>query len=200
MDWGFDCRLRHRPGPGAKRVAHSGIGPQSCCSCDDGKAGHAACGSGQMKRLAKLVILPFVVVLLMGADNQEARFQNLGGKIMCTCSCSQMLLKCNHVGCPNSDQMIRELRANVNKTKNDEAVLNWFRTKWGVTAVVEPSTHGFELLAWILPAAGLGLGLMLVVLLIRNWRMRPATVAAGDMNLDPDLECLPARARRETEL
>ena len=153
-----------------------------------------------MKKILHSFLLPCVLVLLMGADNKEARFQNLGGKIMCTCSCSQMLLKCNHVGCPNSDQMIRELRANVNKTKNDEAVLNWFRTKWGVTAVVEPSTHGFELLAWILPAAGLGLGLMLVVLLIRNWRMRPATVAAGDMNLAPDLEALRARARRETEL
>ena len=153
-----------------------------------------------MKKILQSVLLPCALVLLMGADNKEARFQNLGGKIMCTCSCSQMLLKCNHVGCPNSDQMIRELRANVNKTTNDEAVLNWFRTKWGVTAVVEPSTHGFELLAWILPAAGLGLGLMLVVLLIRNWRMRPATVAAGDMNLAPDLEMLRARARRETEL
>jgi len=153
-----------------------------------------------MKKILQSLLLPCALVLLMGADNKEARFQNLGGKIMCTCSCSQMLLKCNHVGCPNSDQMIRELRANVNKTPDDEAVLNWFRTKWGVTAVVEPSTHGFELLAWILPAAGLGLGLMLVVLLIRNWRMRPATVAAGDMNLAPDLEALRARARRETEL
>ncbi|MCU1220238.1 MAG: hypothetical protein JWN42_1435 [Candidatus Angelobacter sp.] len=153
-----------------------------------------------MKKILQSLLLPFALVLLMGADNQEARYQNLGGKIMCTCSCSQMLLKCNHVGCPNSDQMIRELRANVNKSANDEAVLNWFRTKWGVTAVVEPSTHGFELLAWILPAAGLGLGLMLVVLLIRNWRMRPATVAAGDMNLAADLEALRARARRETEL
>jgi cytochrome c-type biogenesis protein CcmH len=153
-----------------------------------------------VKKILKALLLPCVLVLLMGADNKEARFQNLGGKIMCTCSCSQMLLKCNHVGCPNSDQMIRELRANVNKTPDDEAVLNFFRTKWGVTAVVEPSTHGFELLAWILPAAGLGLGLLLVVLLIRNWRMRPATVAAGDMNLAPDLESLRARARRETEL
>jgi cytochrome c-type biogenesis protein CcmH len=153
-----------------------------------------------VKKIFQSLLLPCALVLLMGADKQEARYQNLGGKIMCTCSCSQMLLKCNHVGCPNSDQMIRELRANVNKTQNDEAVLNWFRTKWGVTAVVEPSTHGFELLAWILPAAGLGLGLILVVLLIRNWRMRPATAAAGDMNLAPDLEVLRARARRETEL
>jgi cytochrome c-type biogenesis protein CcmH len=153
-----------------------------------------------VKKILQSLLLPLALVLLMGADNQEARYQNLGGKIMCSCGCSQMLLKCNHVGCPNSDQMIRELRANVNKTSNDETVLNWFRTKWGVTAVVEPSTHGFELLAWVLPAAGLGLGLLLVVLLIRNWRMRPATVAAGDMNLAPDLEALRARARRETEL
>lgn len=153
-----------------------------------------------MKKVLKALLLPCALVLLMGADNQEARFQNLGGKIMCTCSCAQMLLKCNHVGCPNSDQMIRELRANVSRTKDDEAVLNWFRTKWGVTAVVEPSTHGFELLAWVLPAAGLGLGLLLVVLLIRNWRMRPAPVAAADVNLAPDLEALRARARRETEL
>jgi cytochrome c-type biogenesis protein CcmH/NrfF len=153
-----------------------------------------------VKKIFQSLLLPCTLVLLMGADKQEARYQNLGGKIMCTCSCSQMLLKCNHVGCPNSDQMIRDLRTNVNKTSNDEDVLNWFRTKWGVTAVVEPSTHGFELLAWVLPAAGLGLGLLLVVLLIRNWRMRAAPVAMADMNLAPDLEVLRARARRETEL
>ena len=153
-----------------------------------------------MKRLAQLLILPFMVVLLMGADNQEARYQNLGGKIMCSCGCAQMLLKCNHVGCPNSDEMIRELRANVQSSRNDEEVLNWFRTKWGVTAVVEPSTHGFELLAWVLPAAGLGLGLLLVILLIRNWRLRSAPVAMTDLNLAPELEAMRARARRETEL
>jgi cytochrome c-type biogenesis protein CcmH/NrfF len=153
-----------------------------------------------VKRLAQLLGLPCMVVLLMGADNQEARYQNLGGKIMCTCSCSQMLLKCNHVGCPNSDTMIRELRANVQSSRNDEEVLNWFRTKWGVTAVVEPSTHGFELLAWVLPAAGLGLGLLLVLLVIRSWRLRSAPVAMTDLNLAPELEAMRARARRETEL
>ena len=153
-----------------------------------------------MKKLMNALLLPCALVLLMGADNQEARFQNLGGKIMCSCGCAQMLLKCNHVGCPNSDQMIRELRANVNSNKSDEEVLNWFRKNWGITAVVEPSTHGFELLAWVLPAAGLGLGLLLVLVLIRSWKMRPAPVAAADLNLAPDLEALRARARKETEL
>jgi len=153
-----------------------------------------------MKWFARLFFLPIALVVLMGADNQEARFQNLGGKIMCTCSCDQMLLKCNHVGCPNSARMIRELHANVQSTSNDEEVLNWFRKTWGVTAVVEPSTHGFELFAWILPPLGLGIGLLVVLLVIRNWKMRTAPVPPADLNLDPHLENLRARAHRETEV
>ena len=153
-----------------------------------------------MKRGAGLLILPLMAVLLMGADNQEARYRKLGSKIMCTCGCAEMLLQCDHVGCPNSDRMTHQLRANVQTMSNDEEVLDWFRNTWGVTAVVEPRTHGFELLAWVLPAAGLGLGLLLVVVLIRTWKMRPAPVAAADVHLAPDLEALRDRARRETEI
>jgi cytochrome c-type biogenesis protein CcmH/NrfF len=153
-----------------------------------------------VKRIVRLLLLPCMALLLMGADNQEARYQNIGGKIMCSCGCAQMLLKCNHVGCPNSDQMIRELRTNVQNNRSDEQILNWFRSNWGVTAVVEPSTHGFELLAWVLPAAGLGIGLLVVVVLIRNWRLRPVPVNMADINLGPELESMRARARKETEL
>jgi cytochrome c-type biogenesis protein CcmH/NrfF len=152
-----------------------------------------------MKRLLQLLLLP-CVVLLMGADNQEVRFQKLGDKIMCTCSCAQMLLKCNHVGCPNSDRMRRELRANVNSTSNDEEVLNWFRRNWGVTAVVVPATHGFELSAWIIPWAVGVLGLLLVIFLIRSWKVSSAPIPAADLNLDPHLEALRARAQKETEI
>ena len=35
-----------------------------------------------MKKVLKFLLLPCALVLLMGADNQEARFQNLGGKII----------------------------------------------------------------------------------------------------------------------
>src|SRR5579864_9063108 len=155
----------------------------------------------------------------MGADSNEARFQRLGDKIMCTCSCAQMLLKCNHVGCPNSARMIFELRTlvsdrtlgpgtglgaegqtNAQSSRSDEEVLNWFRKNWGVTAVVEPSSHGFELIAWVLPPMGLGLGLLLVIVLVRSWRLRTAPVAPADLNLNPELESFRARAHQETEI
>ena len=153
-----------------------------------------------MKRIVRLLLLSCMALLLMGADNQEARYQKLGSKIMCTCGCAQMLLQCNHVGCPNSDRMTHQLRANVQTMSNDEQVLDWFRSTWGVLAVVEPRTHGFELLAWVLPAAGLGMGLLAVVVVIRKWRLRPVPVDMADINLGPELESMRARARKETEL
>jgi cytochrome c-type biogenesis protein CcmH/NrfF len=151
-----------------------------------------------MKSLARILALCCALMLLMGADN--ARFDNLGGKIMCTCGCGQMLLKCNHVGCPNSEKMIRQLRTQVATTDSDEAVLQFFRDQWGVTAVVEPGRHGFELLVWVLPFAGLGLGLFLVIVIVRRWRLKPEEIKPAEVKLDPHLEALRARARQETEI
>ena len=152
-----------------------------------------------MKRLGEILLLCYMVVLLMGADNDEARYQKLGHKIMCTCgSCTYLLLECNHVGCPNSERMSHELRANLQQ-KSDEEVLQWFRETWGVTAVVEPRKHGFESLVWVLPVAVLVFGFLIVGIVIRYWR-RPALSATSAVRLDPKLEALRERARRETEI
>lgn len=153
-----------------------------------------------MKRAVRL--LAFFLILagpLMAADN-NARYENLGSKIMCTCGCGQMLLKCNHVGCPNSEKMIHQLRTQVAATDNDDQVLNFFRREWGVTTVVEPGRHGFELLAWILPFAGLALGIALLAIVVHRWRSRPQEARAAEVKLDPHLEAHRARARQETEI
>jgi len=151
-----------------------------------------------MKRVARLLILSCALTLLLGADN--SRYEKVGGKIMCTCGCAEMLLKCNHVGCPNSDTMIRQLRSQLQASPNDADVLNFFRRTWGITAVVEPGTHGFELLIWVLPPLVLGLGLLLVILVVRKLRLRASPADAGEITLDPHLEALRQRARRETEV
>ena len=153
-----------------------------------------------MKRALLAVLLALASLSLLGADASPDRYNTVGGKIMCTCGCGEMLLKCNHVGCPNSDTMIRQLRANLQQFPNDDDVLQWFRKQWGVTAVVEPATHGFELLAWLLPILGFLVGMGLLSLIIRNWRMRPAAVSAADARLDPRLEAMRLRARKETEI
>jgi cytochrome c-type biogenesis protein CcmH/NrfF len=90
--------------------------------------------------------------------------------------------------------------ASIQPVSDDTEVLNWFRRTWGVTAVVEPGTQGLELWSWILPPLALALGLLLVVITVRRWRRRPAHASAQDVVLDPHLEALRDRARRETEI
>jgi len=153
-----------------------------------------------VKRLGEILLLCCALVLLMGADSQDARFEQLGSKIMCTCSCAQMLLKCNHVGCPNSAKMIGQLHAQVAQQSDDEKVLQWFRETWGVTAVVEPATHGFELLVWVVPPVVAALFLALVIVIIMVWRSRKPPTLPGDRVPDPHLDALRARARQETEI
>jgi cytochrome c-type biogenesis protein CcmH/NrfF len=153
-----------------------------------------------MKRLAHISVLVTALLLLLGADNDTTRYNNVGGKIMCTCGCAEMLLKCDHVGCQNSDRMIRDLKANLLTQPKDDDVLQWFRDNWGTIAVVEPRTHGLDLLAWIMPPAALVLGLGLVLIVVRTWRLRPAQAAAGDVALSPQLEAFRARARKDTEI
>lgn len=94
--------------------------------------------------------------------------------------------------------MIRQLRAAVNNYSNDEDVLNFFRKSYGMTVVVAPSTHGFELTIWIMPLVLAAIGLMLLVIINRRWRSRAAPV--GVVQLDPGLEDLKYRARKETEI
>ncbi|HLY98598.1 MAG TPA: cytochrome c-type biogenesis protein CcmH [Candidatus Angelobacter sp.] len=154
-----------------------------------------------MKKFAQVTVMAVALIFITGADNSDqARVNKIGSKIMCTCGCGQMLLQCNHVGCPNSGPMIRQLQANVQKSSSDEDVLKWFRDNWGVTAVVEPASHGFELLAWIMPPAALALGLGLIILVVRNWKRRMVSAAIAGVPVDPQIEAFRSRARRETEL
>jgi len=149
-----------------------------------------------MKKLFKALLLPCALVLLMGADNQEARYQNLGGKIMCSCGCAQMLLKCNHVGCPDSPVQLAELRTAINTGMTDQQVLDSFAAKYGNTVLAAPRTHGFDLVAWIAPFAVLAAALLGTVLLVRHWSVGKKEVAQQAST--PEMDAIHDRIRRET--
>lgn len=152
-----------------------------------------------MKRITlALLLCVSLTALADDAARFNERYNDLGVKVQCTCGCGQELIKCNHVGCPNSDAMIRQLRAALNNFSNDDDVLNFFRRNYGTTAVIIPGTHGFELTIWVVPPVLVVLSFFLVSFLIRRWRQR--MVPVGIINLDPRLEELKLRARRETEL
>ncbi|HEX6502182.1 MAG TPA: cytochrome c-type biogenesis protein CcmH [Terriglobales bacterium] len=154
------------------------------------------------KRAAQIVLLSFAILALMGAGDEESRFQSLGHHMMCVCGCGQILLECNHVGCQYSDRMRTELMAALDRGDNDDLVLQAFVQKYGTTVIAAPTTTGFNRVAWIMPFLALILGLVATALIVRAWKDRPAPAAPGGVVpvTGPELDTFRRQAREETEL
>src|SRR5256885_12013198 len=101
------------------------------------------------KRFVSAFLLLLLVLPLTGAGTD--RFNSLGHRMMCSCGCGQILLECNHVGCPRSDGMSNELAAGLQRGDSDDLVLQAFVQKYGATILAAPTTTGFNRVAWVMP-------------------------------------------------
>ncbi len=94
------------------------------------------------KRWLQSAAIGLLAIVMLGAADSSNRFGRLGHEMMCVCGCGQILLECNHVGCPDSDRMIGELRQQVASGGGDTAILNWFSAKYGPTVLAAPIRGG----------------------------------------------------------
>ncbi len=147
------------------------------------------------------IAIAIVCIGLMGAaPSPEARFNDLGHKLMCKCGCNQILLECNHVGCSYSTKMRDQLTAGIQRGESDDLILQDFVQEYGATVLSAPPQKGFNMVAWIMPFVALVAGLTLVTVIVRKWNFRLAP-AVGAQNLPPQqMDEFRRRAREETEL
>jgi cytochrome c-type biogenesis protein CcmH len=153
-------------------------------------------------KIAQTLLLCAAVFALLGSSDPATRFNEIGHQMMCICSCNQILLECNHVGCPASDGMRNELMASVTRGDSDSLVEQGFVQKYGPTVLAAPTTKGFDRAAYIIPFVALILGFGLIVLVIRAWKNRPApALADGSRPIrGTELEQFRDQARKETDL
>jgi cytochrome c-type biogenesis protein CcmH len=155
-----------------------------------------------LRRFLHCAVLALAAFAFTGAGDPARRFTELGHQMMCICSCNQILLECNHVGCPSSDGMRNELMAAVSRGDSDSLVEQSFVQKYGPTVLAAPTTTGFDRTAWVVPFVALALGLMLVVLVIRSWKNRPAPALADGLHpvRGAELEQFRDQAGKDTDL
>lgn len=118
------------------------------------------------------IVCCLAIVMLGAGDTSEKRYERVGHNMMCACGCGQILLECNHVGCPDSARMIGELHEQLAAGGSDKTVLNWFVEKYGATILAAPLRGGFDNVAWITPIALFLAAILGTALIIRIWKSR----------------------------
>lgn len=154
------------------------------------------------QRWLQAVAACVMAVVMLGADNPEGRFNRLGHNMICMCGCGQILMECNHVGCPVSPKMLAELQTKISAGLPQERIFDWFVAKYGAVVLAAPSRGGFDRVAWIMPFAVTLMATLGTAVLVRLWtRRRRDQVALAGPQVPGTLEhsSVRDRIRRETE-
>jgi len=151
-------------------------------------------------------------MLPLHVDAQKTeRAKVLGEKLMCMCGCGQILTQCNHINCPSSAPMLKELDQHVASGEADNLVIQDFIQEYGEKVLSAPPSTGFNSIAWYIPGVAFALGLGIVLVIIRMWRQRdvhrlasasaapaPAATLASEVR-NVQLERARRQADKETE-
>jgi cytochrome c-type biogenesis protein CcmH/NrfF len=88
-----------------------------------------------------------------------------------------------------ANQMKAEVARRIALCQTEKQILDAMVAQFGPAVLSEPQTHGFDLLAWVLPIGGILLGALAIAGGAVYWsRNRASTTAPRDVVLDPDDE------------
>ena len=166
-----------------------------------------------LKRGVQAALLCVVMVVMLCAG--RSRYDRLGHEMICTCGCTQILLECNHVGCPVSPVMMDELQTQLAAGGTDVMIENWFEAKYGAIVLASPMRGGFDNVAWITPITVFLLATLGTAGVVWMWRRRTLRLADAARGFggggvlaetsrlapepDPEAAAMRERIRRETE-
>ena len=122
--------------------------------------------------LFALIILcsTFTVTFAAESEEFEARFRELSNELRCP-TCQGLSVKDSEAGFSNSiKDKIHEL---MKLGKTDKEIKEYFIERYGEWILRAPPKKGFNLVLWILPGAGIGIGLLWVMILSKRWVTKP---------------------------
>jgi cytochrome c-type biogenesis protein CcmH len=92
-------------------------------------------------------------------------------------------MNCNHVGCPSREAMLKDIGKRVDQGDSNDGVVEYFIDKYGTSVLSAPPASGFNLTAWVMPFAALGVGLVIAILFLRRFKTAHAPATAGPVDL-----------------
>ena len=129
------------------------------------------------------------------------RVRQLGEMLHCMCGCNASVTSCNMINCHFSDPVRHKLLTMVEAGRTDGEIFAEMEREYGKQIMRKPPAEGFYLLSWLMPFAGLGAGLGVILLLIRFYlNRRPAAAGPASEEIPESPELKQYRDRIEKDL
>ena len=128
------------------------------------------------------ILLALVLLLgLTAAAEPQTTLPDVEDEVMCV-ECRTAL---NVSNAPVADQERAFIRDRIAEGMTKEEIKAALVEEYGPDVLAEPPSEGFDVAAWLVPAALVALAALGIVLMARRWRRRPESAPAGPA-LDPD--------------
>jgi cytochrome c-type biogenesis protein CcmH len=137
-------------------------------------------------RLAAALLLALVLAAPAAASERHPTLGELEGAVMCP-TCKTTLDQSN---APIANRIRQFISARIAAGDTESGIKAKLVAQFGPAILAEPSKHGFNLLAWVLPFVALGVGAMALGLLVWRWSRgrERSSAAAGGPPIDPELD------------
>jgi cytochrome c-type biogenesis protein CcmH len=143
-----------------------------------------------MRALVATLAVSLAVVGAATASEQRPTLAELEREVICP-TCHTTL---NLSDAPVADRMRAFISERIAAGETKSQIKSTLVAEFGEGVLAAPSKEGFNLLAWLLPLAGLAAGGVVVGVLVRRWVSARAAEAPADPStngrapLDPELE------------
>ena len=145
-------------------------------------------------RLLAVALAALVVAAPAAACTTRASQGHLETLLVCP-SCHTTLDESNS---PAAQEIKGEVARMIAQCKSEKQILAAMKEEWGPTILSTPQTHGFDLLAWLLPLGGIVLGAVGLAFGARVWsRTRAEPAGAPALGADDERRVDDALARFE---
>jgi cytochrome c-type biogenesis protein CcmH len=132
-----------------------------------------------------LAVLALALAAPAVASDRHPTLGELEGEVMCP-TCKSTL---DQSTAPIADRIRQFISARIAAGDTKSEIKQKLVDQFGPAVLAEPSKHGFNLLAWVLPFVGIGLAAAALGALAWRWtRSREPAGAVAGAPLDPELD------------
>jgi len=140
-----------------------------------------------MRRFKSSLLLLIVAVVALAqtaSEKPSVDVRRVGARLQCQCGCKDSVATCSMLECHFSKPAKERIAQMQSVGMSDEQIVQAFIRDYGMAVYLAPPNA----FGWIIPYASLGLGLVVILMILRKYiKQRPMT-NLGEMEFDsPEL-------------